>query len=191
MRTDRKRSRRGATARLPLLALAALGVCPGCDRGAPPGRPAPDRAPPAALAAPATAPADSDRAPQRLSAIELRVGGHRVRAEVARTEDERRKGLMFRRDLGEDEGMLFVFPRDDFRSFWMRNTPLPLSIAYIAADGRISQIEDLRPFDETLVHSREQVRYALEMNRGWFRAHGVREGDRIEGLERAPPAAED
>jgi hypothetical protein len=72
----------------------------------------------------------------------------------------------------------------------MRNTPTPLSIAYIASDGRITQIADMRPFDETLVHSREVVRFALEMPRGWVRANGVAEGDRVAGLERAPAAEE-
>lgn len=98
---------------------------------------------------------------------------------------------MGRRDLGENDGMLFVFPRAEFRSFWMHATPLPLSIAYLADDGRITQIADMRPFDETTIESREAVRYALEVNRGWFRAKGVREGDRVEGLDRAPGPAED
>lgn len=97
---------------------------------------------------------------------------------------------MGRRDLGEDEGMLFVYRDDGFRHFWMRNTPLPLSIAFIARDGRITQISNLEPFDEASVSSREAVPYALEVHRGWFRAHGIREGDRVEGLDRAPPASD-
>jgi uncharacterized membrane protein (UPF0127 family) len=160
----------------------------GCDGPAPLRPPPPRRAAPPAAAGAAT-PAGPE-GPQHLPAIDIRVGGHLVRAEIARTEAERRVGLMRRRDLGESEGMLFVFPRADFRFFWMHDTPLPLSIAYIAADGRITQISDMRPFDEETTPSREAIPYALEMNQGWFRANGVKEGDRVEGLERAPPANE-
>jgi uncharacterized membrane protein (UPF0127 family) len=126
--------------------------------------------------------------PQHLAAVELAVGGRTVRAEVARTETERQCGLMFRRDLGESDGMLFVFPEAEFRTFWMHNTPLPLSIAYVAADGRITQISDMAPMSDETTPSREAVPFALEMRQGWFRAAGVREGDRVDGLARAGAA---
>jgi uncharacterized membrane protein (UPF0127 family) len=126
--------------------------------------------------------------PQHLSKIELKMGGRWVPVEVAKTEKQRQTGLMFRTDLEEGAGMLFVFTASDYRNFWMHETPLPLSIAYIAADGRITQIADLKPYDEDLVPSREQAKYALEVHQGFFRAAGVREGDRVEGLERAGAA---
>lgn len=160
-----------------LLALLLLAGCPRCA-------PAPPRP------SPVGPPARNAARGQHLPAIELRVGGRPVRAEVARTDPERHTGLMFRRDLGESEGMLFVFADEDFRAFWMHDTPLPLSIAYVARDGRITQISDMQPLSDETTPSREAVPYALEMHQGWFRAAGVHEGDRVEGLDRAPPASE-
>jgi uncharacterized membrane protein (UPF0127 family) len=78
--------------------------------------------------------------------------------------------------------MLFLFPRDDVQAFWMRNTTLPLSIAYADRRGRIVRIADLEPLDERPVTSIAPARYALEMNRGWFAAHGVAAGDQITGI---------
>ena len=127
---------------------------------------------------------------RHLATVDLRIGGRYVRAEVARTPAERERGLMFRRTLGESAGMLFVFPDSDFRHFYMKNTEIPLSIAFIASDGRITQIEDMKPFDLTLTNSREAVPYALEMPLGWFRASGVGVGEFVEGLERAGRASD-
>ncbi|MFC1707221.1 DUF192 domain-containing protein, partial [Planctomycetota bacterium] len=121
--------------------------------------------------------------PQYLPPVVLRIRGHSLRAEVARTPRERRLGLMFREDLNPDEGMLFLFPRIEQQSFWMRNTPLPLSIAYVAGDGVISQIEKLEPFDEQSVRSKDAVPFALEVHRGWFRRNGITVGDPVDGLE--------
>jgi uncharacterized membrane protein (UPF0127 family) len=83
--------------------------------------------------------------------------------------------------MPDDHGMLFVFPEEQVLSFWMRNTTLPLSIAYANAEGVIVRIADLEPLDERSVTSMGPARYALEMNRGWFRAHEIGVGDRIEG----------
>jgi uncharacterized membrane protein (UPF0127 family) len=86
---------------------------------------------------------------------------------------------MFRTSLAEGRGMLFVFDRDQIMSFWMRNTRIPLSIAYIRSDGGILEIRDMRPLDESLVRSSRSVRYALEVPQGWFDRVGVKAGDRL------------
>ena len=115
----------------------------------------------------------------------IRVGNQQVVVEVAFTAETRRRGLMFRDSLPPDQGMLFVFPREEKRAFWMRNTSISLSIAVADAAGRIVRIADLEPHVERAVPSLRPARYALEMNRGWFRRHGVLEGDT---LRRLPPA---
>jgi len=100
-----------------------------------------------------------------------------VKAEIASTEEERAQGLMFRENLPDGEGMLFIFDRDQILSFWMKNTYIPLSIAYIAHDGRIIDIKNMYPNDETPVPSSRSVRYALEVPQNWFTRTGVKEGD--------------
>jgi hypothetical protein len=109
----------------------------------------------------------------------LTVAGHRITVELARLPAEQSRGLMFRESLPPDHGMLFVFPVDAVQTFWMRNTVIPLSIAYADASGKIVRIADLEPLDERPVTSIAPARYALEMNRGWFAAHGVVTGDRF------------
>ena len=89
---------------------------------------------------------------------------------------------MFRESLPPDAGMLFVFPHERVLSFWMKNTPLPLSIAYADREGRIVRIADLEPHDERGVSSGRPALYALEMNRGWFKRKGVMAGDRLRKL---------
>jgi uncharacterized membrane protein (UPF0127 family) len=86
---------------------------------------------------------------------------------------------MHRRNLPDGEGMLFVFERDQILSFWMKNTFIPLSIAFIASDGRIIDIRDMEPQSLSAVKSTRSVRYALEVPQGWFTRQGIREGDRI------------
>jgi uncharacterized membrane protein (UPF0127 family) len=115
----------------------------------------------------------------------LTVGGHRITVELARRPEERSRGLMFRDSLPPDHGMLFLFTTDEVQTFWMRNTKIPLSIAYVDANGRIVRIADLVPFDEQAVSSIAPARYALEMNRGWFAAHRVVAGDRITDIPNA------
>ena len=100
-----------------------------------------------------------------------------VKAEIARTQEERAKGLMYRKELPDGEGMLFVFERDQVLSFWMKNTIIPLSIAYITSDGRIVEIRDMYPHDESSVLSSRSVRFALEVPQNWFSRAGVRLGD--------------
>jgi hypothetical protein len=99
-----------------------------------------------------------------------------LQVEIANTPDERKVGLMNRSALGADAGMLFVFPSDTNDWFWMKNTLIPLSIAFVKADGTIVHIEDMEPQTETNHHSTEPYRYAIEANQGWFAAHGVVEG---------------
>ncbi|MDR2517148.1 MAG: DUF192 domain-containing protein [Spirochaetaceae bacterium] len=120
--------------------------------------------------------------PQKLAARELfieRSNGERiaVRAEIARTEEELGRGLMFRTALADGEGMLFVFRQDQILSFWMENTLIPLSIAYIAWNGKILEMHDMRPRDRTAIRSSRSVRYALEVPRGWFDRAGIMPGD--------------
>ena len=103
-----------------------------------------------------------------------------VEVEIADDEAEQRRGLMERTELAENTGMLFVFDREAPRSFWMRNTLIPLSIAYIAADGRIVDIQDMQPLDETSHPSAEPAQYALEVNQGFFAERGIEVGDVVE-----------
>jgi len=115
-----------------------------------------------------------------VSEIPIERDGQRitvVRAEIARTQEERNTGLMFRKELPDGEGMLFVFEADQVLSFWMKNTYIPLSIAYIAHDGRIIDIKDMYPHDTNSVVSSRSARYALEAPQGWFSRAGVRTGD--------------
>ena len=109
----------------------------------------------------------------------IEAAGHRLEVEIADTQELRSRGLMNRRHLDENAGMLFVFERETRPSFWMKNTSIPLSIAFIASDGTIRQIEDLQPHSLDTVESMRTVRFALEVNRGWFAARNVRPGDRV------------
>jgi uncharacterized membrane protein (UPF0127 family) len=100
-------------------------------------------------------------------------------AELADTPARRARGLMFRERLPSGAGMLFLFPTDVRTAFWMRDTRLPLSIAFIGADGRIQEIRDMQPFDESLVAPASAYRWALEIAQGWFAANDVGVGDRV------------
>lgn len=117
--------------------------------------------------------------PSRLPQAQIRVGNAGAQVEIAATPAVRKRGLMYREELVADHGMLFIFPDERLRAFWMRNTRIPLSIAYADSGGRIVQIADMEPFSDGSVPSVAPARYALEMNRGWFARHGVRVGDTI------------
>jgi uncharacterized protein len=122
-------------------------------------------------------PDEPTRAQPRLPTIELYLGTHQITAEVARSTLQIRTGMMFRSSLGENEGMLFVFGAPHRASFWMKNVTVELSLAYLDPEGRILEIHDLEPGNETPVVSRShQVQYALETPRGWFQRHGVTPG---------------
>ena len=108
------------------------------------------------------------------------VKGIRVAVEVSDRPESRARGLMFREELALDEGMLFVFDREQYLSFWMKDTLIPLSIAFMDRKGTILQIEDMEPLDtETLHRSSRPAQYALEMNQGWFERNEVGPGDRV------------
>jgi len=102
-----------------------------------------------------------------------------VKAEIAQSQEERNKGLMFRKKLPDGEGMLFVFDYDHILSFWMKNTYIPLSIAFIGHDGKIIDIKDMYPHNTSSVISSRSARYALEVPQGWFSRAGVRVGDTV------------
>jgi uncharacterized membrane protein (UPF0127 family) len=123
----------------------------------------------------------------QMPAITLAAGIHLVRAEVANSFDTRARGLMFRDRLAPNQGMLFVFEETGRHCMWMKNTLIPLSVAFIQADGTIANIADMKPHDETSHCAVRPVPYALEMDRGWFAARGLKAGSRIGGLDKAPP----
>ncbi|GHV01972.1 hypothetical protein FACS189485_01360 [Spirochaetia bacterium] len=100
-----------------------------------------------------------------------------MEVELARTDQEHSQGLMHRKNLDDGKGMLFIFERDQIMSFWMKNTLIPLSIAFIASDGRIIEIKDMEPLNESPVRSSRSVRYALEVPQGWFSRAGINIGD--------------
>ena len=102
-----------------------------------------------------------------------------INAEIAKTNEERAQGLMFRTELPDGEGMLFVFERDEILSFWMKDTLIPLSIAFILSDGRIVEIRDMEPGNLNPIVSSRSVRYALEVPQGWFSRVSIGVGDRI------------
>jgi uncharacterized membrane protein (UPF0127 family) len=102
-----------------------------------------------------------------------------MRVEVARTDSEKAQGLMFRKKLEDGKGMLFVFENEEYLSFWMKNTYIPLSIAFVSSGGRITEIRDMEPLDLSPVRSAYTARYALEAPRGWFGRAGIRPGDRL------------
>lgn len=115
---------------------------------------------------------------KRALTIERAGGGQTaITAELARTEEARSKGLMFRESLPDGEGMLFLFDRDELLSFWMKDTLIPLSIAFIGYNGKILEIHDMRPRDTTPVKSSRYARYALEVPQGWFSRAGISPGD--------------
>ncbi len=102
-----------------------------------------------------------------------------VKAELAITPQEQATGYMFRKDIPEGTGMLFIFKSEQFLSFWMKNTPTPLSIAYIDSDGIIKDIFDMQPLSLETISSSTKARYALEVPQGWFAKQGITKGDRL------------
>ena len=100
-----------------------------------------------------------------------------VKAEIAKTEEERSHGFMERKNIPDGTGMLFIFDRDQILSFWMKNTPHPLSIAYLDSKGKIRNIYDMTPFSLTPIVSTVSVRYALEVPQGWFKENNINVGD--------------
>lgn len=117
-------------------------------------------------------------------AVETASGGRvPLQAEIARTPAEQEKGYMNRERIPDGTGMLFVYTADRKMSFWMKNTPHPLSIAFIDSDGIIREIRDMAPFSRETITSTRSVRYALEVPAGWFVRAGISVGDRLAGAE--------
>jgi uncharacterized membrane protein (UPF0127 family) len=117
---------------------------------------------------------------KNLDMIEIRIDGKVLSVEVAVTAEEQARGLMFRKEMPDDHGMLFPYESDRRLSFWMKDTLIPLSIAYISSDGVIKEIYDMKPGSLREVLSRQSVRYALEVNQGLFERLGVEVGDRVQ-----------
>lgn len=134
----------------------------------------------ALLFAASAAPAQTGPQP-KLPTVQLRAGMHLIQAEVARTPSQQATGMMFRREMGAQEGMLFVNEDRGQRCFWMRNTLIPLSIAFIADDGTIVNLADMQPQSDASQCSAAPVRFALEMRQGWFAQRGIQAGQRLHG----------
>jgi len=109
--------------------------------------------------------------------IPIYIKNREIQVEVAKTPEERTQGLMGRKHLGKDEGMFFVFEREDYHGFWMKDTQMPLSIAFIDKGGQIVRIEDMKPLTLETHTPSQPILYALEMNKGWFSANGIKVGD--------------
>ena len=123
--------------------------------------------------------------PQTLPTVQLNAGIHNIQAMVARTPDERSTGLMYRTQMGPNEGMLFVFEDAAQQCFWMKNTLLPLSAAFVADDGTVVNIADMAPQTLDSHCSARPVRFVLEMHKGWFAKRGIKAGQKLGG----PPFA--
>ena len=122
------------------------------------------------------------QAQAKLPAVDLSSGIYVIKAELASTASQQQQGLMFRDKMAENEGMLFVYGAPAKVCMWMKNTKLPLSVAFIDANGKIVNVEDMKPQTLTSHCSKGLVHYALEMNQGWFRQHNIGTGNVISGL---------
>lgn len=118
----------------------------------------------------------------RFGTIQLSAGMHLIQAEVAQTDAQRQQGLMFREKMANNHGMVFVFDQPNSQCMWMKNTLLPLSVAFIDSEGKIVNIEDMQPQTLDSHCSAKPVKYALEMNLGWFKQKNVKPGSAILGL---------
>ena len=120
-----------------------------------------------------------------LRKVTLDIGGQHVKAEVADTPRTRELGLMNRFSIGADDAMLFVFPQPQQQAFWMRNTYIPLSIAYLDADGKVLNVDEMAPRTDDPHWSKGPALYAIEMRSGWFERHGIAAGTSVKGLPKA------
>lgn len=134
-----------------------------------------------ALALLFTVPASAQDGPQKLPSTRLTAGFHLINAEVASTPEQRAIGLMHRPTMPANDGMLFVFERPGQQCFWMKNTLLPLSIAFLEDDGTVVNIEEMKPQSLDSHCSARPVRFALEMNQGWFSKRAIKPGAKITG----------
>jgi uncharacterized membrane protein (UPF0127 family) len=118
----------------------------------------------------------------RLRVMRVQVAGHALRVEVVTTPEQMAKGLMFREKLGKDDGMLFVYEDPGYHGMWMKNTLIPLSVAFIDGDGRILNILDMEPQTLDSHTAAGPAHYAIETNKGWFAARKIKAGDLVTGL---------
>ena len=121
-----------------------------------------------------------------LPRIKLQAGMYQIDTQVAQTEAQRQTGLMFRKEMPQHEGMLFVFEQPATQCFWMKNTLLPLTAAFLADDGTIVNLVDMKPQTTDSHCSEKPVRFVLEMNQGWFAKKGLKAGSRLSGAAFRP-----
>ena len=144
------------------------------------------------MALAAALPAAAQEEPQtRLPRVELTAGMHRIDAQLAQTVEQRMTGLMYRKEMPQHEGMLFVFEQPTMQCFWMRNTYLPLTAAFVADDGTIVNLADMPPLSTESHCSAKPVRYVLEMNQGWFAKKGIKAGMKLSCLLYTSPSPRD
>lgn len=130
----------------------------------------------------ASAAVNAQESPQtNLERVKLSAGMHQIDAQVASTGGQRQTGLMFRKEMPQHEGMIFVFEQATQQCFWMKNTLLPLTAAFVADDGTIVNLADMKPQTEDPHCSEKPVRYVLEMNLGWFAKKGIKAGSKLRG----------
>lgn len=129
----------------------------------------------------ALVPAHAEEPQMDLSRVTIGAGMHQIDAQVAATDEQRATGLMFRKQMPQHEGMLFIFERPSQQCFWMKNTLLPLSAAFVDDDGTVVNVEDMKPQTLDSHCSTRPVRFVLEMNQGWFAKKGIKPGARLAG----------
>ncbi|VTU27732.1 DUF192 domain-containing protein [Variovorax sp. RA8] len=134
-----------------------------------------------ALSAALLAPAHAQQPQTGLQRVRLTAGMYQIDAQVAETPAQRQIGLMFRKEMPQSEGMIFVFEQPATQCFWMRNTLLPLTAAFVADDGRIVNLADMKPQTDDSHCSEEPVRFVLEMNQGWFAHKNIKKGAKLNG----------
>lgn len=123
-----------------------------------------------------------------LRTIQIKVGAHALRVEIAATDAQRQKGLMFREKMGRNDGMLFIFDEPAYHSMWMKNTLIPLSVAFVDAQGAILNILDMEPHSLETRMSAGPAVYAIETNKGWFAEKRIKAGDKVTGLPGNQPS---
>ena len=126
--------------------------------------------------------ASAQDGPQSLPKVRLNAGIHNINAELAQTPEQREVGLMFRPTMAANDGMLFVFERASRQCFWMKNTLIPLSVAFVADDGSVVNIEAMKPQTLDGHCATQPVRFVLEMNDGWFAKRGIKPGSKLRGM---------
>ena len=130
------------------------------------------------------APPARAQSPQSLPTVKLTAGMYAIQAEVASDMGARMVGLMHRASMPANSGMLFIFDESAIQCMWMKNTLIPLSVAFLDESGAIINVEDMKPQTEDSHCAKRPARYALEMNRGWFSSHGIKPGQKLGGMER-------